>query len=207
MKKTVLITGASSGIGRAASLHFAKQGWNVMATMRHPEKETELGQLPNMLVTKLEVTDPASIKTAIEKGIAQFGQIDALVNNAGYGQQGLFEAISTAEIQAQFDVNVFGLMHVTRAILPHFRANKAGTIVNVSSGAGRFTVPLISIYSASKYAVEGFSEALAYELASQNIKVKLVEPGYVPTPFYEKAEKTFALDPSLTDYKAFNEEM
>src|SRR6218665_398777 len=179
MKKTVLITGASSGIGKATSLYFARQGWNVIATMRNPEKETELVNEPNILVSRLEVNDPASINAAIAEGIAKFGKIDALINNAGYGQQGVFEAISTEKIQAQFDVNVFGTMNVTRAMLPHFRANQAGVIVNVSSGAGRVTTPLLSIYSASKFAIEGFSESLAFELDSQNIKVKIVEPGYI----------------------------
>ena len=207
MKQTVLITGASSGIGKATSFYFAKQGWNVIATMRSPEKEKELSRLPNVLVTKLEVTDLASIDAAIQAGIQQFGQIDAVINNAGYGQQGLFEAISQEKIQAQFDVNVFGVMHVTRAILPHFRSKQAGTILNVSSGAGRVTSPILSVYCASKFALEGFTEALAYELDSQNIKVKMVEPGFIPTPFYERANEEFGADPSLTDYKAFSEEM
>lgn len=207
MNKTVLITGTSSGIGKATALNFAKQGWNVIATMRSPEKETELTNEPNIFVTKLEVTDPVSIQNAIQQGIEKFGQIDVLVNNAGYGQQGLFEAVTPEKIQAQFDVNVFGMMNVTRAILPHFRSRKSGTILNISSGAGRLTTPLLSIYCASKYAVEGFTEALAYELETQNIKVKLVEPGFVATPFYEKSETIFAYDPSLTDYNKFNEEM
>lgn len=207
MKKTVLITGASSGIGKAASLHFARNGWNVVATMRTPEKETQLTQEPNIFVTALEVTDPASIQTAIQKGIAKFGQIDALINNAGYGQQGLFEAVSPEKIRDQFEVNVFGVMNVTRAILPHFRSRKAGTVLNVTSGAGRVTTPLLSIYSASKFALEGFTESLSYELESQNIRVKMVEPGYIATPFNEKTVTSFAYNPELIDYKAFNDEM
>jgi len=207
MEKSIFITGASSGIGKVTSLYFAQQGWNVIATMRNPEKETELIKEPNIFVTKLEVTDPISIQNAIEQGIERFGQIDALINNAGYGQQGLFEAVSPEKIQAQFDVNVFGLMNVTRAILPHFRSRKSGTILNISSGAGRLTTPLLSIYCASKFAVEGFTEALAYELESQNIKVKLVEPGFIATPFNEKTTTSFAFDPSLTDYNTFNKEM
>lgn len=207
MNKTVLITGASSGIGKATSLYFAQQGWHVVATMRSPEKETMLTQNPNILVTQLEVSEPASVDAAIQAGIRKFGQIDAVVNNAGYGQQGLFEAVSPEKIQAQFDVNVFGVMNVTRAILPHFRSRQSGTLLNVSSGAGRVTTPLLSVYAASKFAVEGFTEALAYELDSQNIKVKMVEPGFIPTSFYERASDEFASDPALTDYKAFSEEM
>jgi len=207
MKKVIFITGASSGLGKATSLFFAQQDWNVIATMRNPEKENELNNYQNVLVTRLDVSDPESIRTAISEGIEKFGHIDALVNNAGYGQQGLFEAVSPEKIRAQFDVNVFGLMDVTHAILPHFRSRKQGTLVNVTSGAGRVTVPLISVYAASKFAVEGFSESLSYELESQNIKVKIIEPGYVVTPFYERAAADFAFDPELEDYKVFQENM
>lgn len=207
MKKVIFVTGASSGLGKATSLFFAQQGWNVIATMRNPEKETELKNLSNVFVTRLDVSDQSSITTAISEGIEKFGHIDALINNAGYGQQGLFEAISSEKIREQFKVNVFGLMDVTRAILPHFRSRKQGTIVNVTSGVGRITVPLVSVYAASKFAIEGFSESLSYELESQNIKVKIIEPGYVPTSFHERAANDFAIDPALEDYKPFQEEM
>lgn len=207
MQKTVLITGTSSGIGKATALHFAQQGWNVIATMRSPEKETELIGKINVLVTRLEVTETDSIKSAISAGIEKFGQIDVLVNNAGYGQQGLFEATASEKIKAQFDVNVFGTMNVMRAILPHFRAQKEGAIINVTSVAGRVTSPLLSVYCSSKFAVEGFTESLAYEVESQNIKVKIVEPGYIATDFYERTAAEFAFDPALTDYNKFNEEM
>ncbi len=175
--------------------------------MRNPEKEKTLLRSRIFLLPDSEVTEPASIQTAIQQGIEKFGRIDVLINNAGYGQQGIFEAVSPEKIQEQFDVNVFGLMHVTRAMLPHFRSNKSGVVLNVSSGAGLLTTPLLSIYSASKYAVEGFTESLAYELESQNIKVKLVEPGYIATPFNEKTITSFAYDPSLSDYQAFSEEL
>jgi NAD(P)-dependent dehydrogenase (short-subunit alcohol dehydrogenase family) len=159
----------------------------------------------DMLVTRLNVQDRDSIKQAIETGIARFGRIDALINNAGYGQYGLFEAIPREKIQEQFDVNVFGVMDVTRAILPHFRKNQGGLIINISSGAGIFTLPMISLYCASKFALEGFSEALAFELASQNIVVKLVEPhgGVTSTSFSERAGQDNADDASLTDYDNF----
>jgi NAD(P)-dependent dehydrogenase (short-subunit alcohol dehydrogenase family) len=205
MPQTVLITGSSSGIGKAAAKLFAAKGWNVVATMRRPDEEEELSALPNVLVTRLDVQDKAGIGRAIAAGIARFGKIDALVNNAGYGQYGLFEAVSREKIQQQFDVNVFGVMDVTRAMLPHFRANKAGTIVNLSSGAGLFTLPMISLYCASKFALEGFSEALSYELASQNIAVKLVLPhgGVNATEFNTRSAKDYALDATLSDYDAF----
>ncbi|MBB3388881.1 NAD(P)-dependent dehydrogenase (short-subunit alcohol dehydrogenase family) [Rhizobium sp. BK275] len=206
MKKTVLITGASSGIGKAAGRLFHANGWNVIATMRSPEKESELTELADILVVRLDVQDRGSIDTAIKAGIEQFGRIDVLVNNAGYGQNGIFEATSREKIQQQFDVNVFGVMDVTRAILPHFRANKAGTIINVSSGAGLFTLPTLSIYCASKFALEGFTEALSYELLGLGVGVKSVIPhgGVAETSFQERAGADFAIDPSgLPDYNEF----
>jgi NAD(P)-dependent dehydrogenase (short-subunit alcohol dehydrogenase family) len=183
MSKTVIITGASSGFGKATARYFASQGWNVVATMRTPEQETELTQLPNVLVTRLDVQDPATIAPALEAGLARFGQLDVLVNNAGFGTFGVFESASDAQIRRQFEVNVLGLMAVTQAVLPHFRAQRSGTIVNISSFGGRVTVPLGTLYNASKFAVEGFSEALSYELAPLGIGVKLIEPGGVHTNF------------------------
>ena len=136
MKKTVLITGTSSGFGKTTAKLFASSGWNVVATMRTPAAEKDLVDSSDMLVTRLDVQDRASIDQAIAAGIARFGKIDALVNNAGYGLFGLLEATSREKIQEQFDVNVFGVMNVTRAVLPHLRSRKAGVIINVSSGAG-----------------------------------------------------------------------
>jgi len=178
--QTVLVTGTSSGFGLAMVRHFAERDWNVIATMRDPSRGPDLPSSDRILVTKLDVEDRGSIETAIAEGIARFGRIDALVNNAGYGLFAVFEAASREAVQEQFDVNVFGLMDVTRAILPHFRTNRAGTIVNITSGAGVFGAPMASIYSASKFAVEGFSEALWYELQSLGIRVKVVEPGGAP---------------------------
>src|SRR5258708_9310030 len=159
MSNTVLVTGVSSGIGKATAHLFASKGWNVVATLREPEQASELGQIDNVLVARLDVQDAQSIQQAVEAGIARFGSIDVLVNNAGFGQYGLLEALSREDIQRQFDVNVFGVMDVTRALLPHFRKNGHGAVVNISSGAGIFTLPLISLYCATKFALEGFSEA------------------------------------------------
>ena len=205
MNKTILITGASSGIGHAAARLFANKGWNVVATMRNPSTEVRPAQVGDMLVTRLDVQDRNSIDRTIEAGIARFGRIDALVNNAGFGQYGLFEATPREKIQEQFDVNVFGVMDVTRAILPHFRENGGGVIVNISSGAGIITMPLMSLYCASKFALEGFSESLAYELASQNIAVKVVAPqgGVSGTSFNQRSARDNAADPALTQYDAF----
>ena len=179
MRKTVLITGASTGFGKTTAEYFAARDWNVVATMRTPDAGQALAALPGVLVTRLDVEDRASIDSAVRQGIEHFGSIDAVVNNAGFGLFGVFEGTSREKVQQQFDVNVFGVMNVIRALLPHFRARRAGTIINVSSGAGVFGLPMISLYNASKFALEGFSESLSYELASQGIAVKIVEPGGV----------------------------
>jgi NAD(P)-dependent dehydrogenase (short-subunit alcohol dehydrogenase family) len=202
MSKTILITGASSGIGKASAALFAAKGWNVIATMRRPDASLEAD---NLLVEKLDVQDLDSIQHAVDAGIARFGAIDVLLNNAGYGQYGLFEALSREDIQTQFEVNVFGVMNVIRAVLPHFRERKSGVIVNVGSGAGIFTLPMISLYCASKFALEGFSEALSYELASQGISVKLVDPhgGVTSTRFNERSAQSAAASAALKDYDSF----
>jgi NAD(P)-dependent dehydrogenase (short-subunit alcohol dehydrogenase family) len=183
MKKTIFITGASSGFGRETAKLFQQQGWNVVATMRSPEKEQELNLLPDVLVTQLDVKDTASISAAIAAGLARFGSIDVLLNNAGYGMMGVFESSTPEELQQVFAVNVFGLMNVTRAILPHMRAAGHGVIINVSSFAGQIGMPFGSPYISSKFAVEGFSESLYHEVAPFNIAVKIIEPGSVPTNF------------------------
>jgi NAD(P)-dependent dehydrogenase (short-subunit alcohol dehydrogenase family) len=201
MKKTILITGTSSGFGKLTAQKFAADGWNVIATMRSPEKETELTQLDNVLVTKLDVQDIDSIQQAIDAGIQRFGKIDTLVNNAGFGMYGIFELATREQIRAQFDVNVFGVMDTIQAILPHFRANNGGTIINISSQGGRITYPAISLYHASKFAIEGFSESVSFELAPLNIIVKLIEPGAVNTSFGNSA--TFTANPAITVYDEF----
>lgn len=183
MKKTVFITGSSSGIGKATAKFFLEKGWNVAATMRKPEAEKDLVASPNLQLIRLDVQDAASIEQAVKQAIAAFGKIDVLVNNAGFGLLGAAEFTSDAEIRRQFEVNVFGLFAVTKAVLPHFRANKSGRIVNVSSMGGRLTFPLFSYYHATKHAVEGFSESINYELNPLGIQVKLVEPGSTKTEF------------------------
>jgi NAD(P)-dependent dehydrogenase (short-subunit alcohol dehydrogenase family) len=204
MKKTVLITGTSTGFGKVAAKLFARNGWHVVATMRNPGGQTDMVDTNDVLVTRLDVQDRDSIGKAIEAGIARFGTIDTVVNNAGFGLFGVFEATSREKIQEQFDVNVFGVMDVTRAILPHFRKNKGGLIINVSSGAGVFALPMISLYCASKFALEGFSESLSYELASQNIIVKIVEPGgVVSTNFGKRSGQEALQNASLADYEGF----
>ena len=204
MTQTVMITGTSSGFGRAAVHRFARAGWNVVASMRSPEHETELGGLPNVLVTRLDVEDSASISAAVTAGLARFGRLDALVNNAGFGLFGLFEATAPAKVREQFDVNVVGLMEATRAVLPQFRRQRSGVIVNITSGAGVFGLPMVSLYSASTFAVEGFSESLAWELAALNIRVRLVEPGGVlATNFGRRSGEEAGHAAGLPDYTPF----
>jgi len=183
MRKTILITGASSGIGRATAIYFQQQGWNVIATMRSPEKETELNKLENVKLEKLDVLDVSSIGQAIKNGIANFGKIDALLNNAGYGAYGPLESFPRENIIRQFNTNVIGLMDVTKAIIPHFRLNKNGVIVNISSIGGQMTFALGSLYHGTKFAVEGISESLHYEMKEIGVKVKIVEPGFIATDF------------------------
>ncbi len=183
MKKTILITGASSGIGKATAIHFQKQGWNVIATMRTPEKETELDKLENVQLERLDVLDIESIDQAIKNGITSFGKIDAIVNNAGYGAYGPLESFPRENIIKQFNTNVIGLMDVTKAIIPHFRTNKEGVIVNISSIGGQMTFALGSLYHGTKFAVEGISESLHYEMKEIGVKVKIVEPGMIATDF------------------------
>lgn len=204
-KKTVLITGCSTGIGRETVTYFHKEGWNVIATMRSPEKEKELSKLSNTLCCHLDVTDRESITDAINKGLQKFGTIDVVVNNAGYGLTGVFEEITPEQIERQFKTNVYGLMDVTRAILPHMRLRRQGVIINVSSVAGHVSFPLYSPYNSSKWAVEGFSESLQYELNPFGISIKLVEPGPIKTDFYDRSADFTPPTKFADEYAKFTE--
>ncbi|MCZ8544325.1 SDR family oxidoreductase [Mesorhizobium qingshengii] len=181
MTKTVLITGCSSGLGKTTARHFAAQGWNVIATMRKPDQNLAADYPDQVLVLPLDVTNPASIETAIAAGIARFGHIDTVVNNAGISVVSIFEATAKETIRGIFETNVFGVMNVMQAVIPHLRDHGGGTIINITSGVGLAAVPLLALYTATKQAVEGLSESLSYELESQNIRVKLVEPGAMRT--------------------------
>ena len=201
MSRTVLITGASTGLGRATAERFHREGWNVGATMRSPGDGRELSQLSNVHVTRLDVTDQESITAAVAEVSERFGSIDVLVNNAGFGAYGPLEITSSETIRRQFDTNVIGLLEVTRAVIPIMRSQGDGVIVNISSMGGRMAFPFGSLYHGSKFAVEGISEALVYEMMPLGIKVKVVEPGAVATDF---AGRSFVLtvDPEGGPYGA-----
>jgi NAD(P)-dependent dehydrogenase (short-subunit alcohol dehydrogenase family) len=189
MDNVILITGASSGIGLETAKLFQSKNWKVAATMRSPEKADDLQRIADVETFRLDVTDVESIRAAISGVIEKFGRIDAVVNNAGYGLLGPFEAASPEQIERQFQTNLFGLFNVCREIIPHFREHKRGTIVNISSLGGRVAFPFSSLYNATKFAVEGFSESLQYELEPFKIRVKLIEPGPIKTDFYNRSQE------------------
>ncbi|MEJ0085140.1 MAG: SDR family oxidoreductase [Pseudomonadota bacterium] len=173
--KTVLITGCSSGYGLDTARYFLTQGWNVIATMRTP-REDLLPRSDRLRVLPLDVTNANSIAAAIEAS----GPIDVLVNNAGIGLLGAFEATPMATVREVFETNTFGMMAMAQAVLPQFRARRSGSIVNVTSSVTLAPMPLVAAYTASKTAIEGFTASLAFELQPFNVRVKLVEPGYGP---------------------------
>jgi NAD(P)-dependent dehydrogenase (short-subunit alcohol dehydrogenase family) len=188
-RRTILITGSSTGIGRSIAEYFQYKGWNVAATMRRPDEEKELRELENVLCLRLDVLNEPSIRDAIDATISSFGSIDVVVNNAGYGVVGPFETTTREQIQKQFDTNLYGVMNVTRAILPYFREQKKGIIINIASAGGRMTWPLYSLYHGTKWALEGFTESLQYELRPFNIRMKIIEPGSILTDFYGRSQE------------------
>ena len=187
-QKVALVTGSSSGIGLESALLLARNGYITYATMRSPEKDTSIKaaaqneSLP-IRVVQLDVTDENSVKNAVDQVISEAGRIDVLVNNAGYSLGGALEDLSMEEIKPQFETNLFGLIRVTQAVLPIMRKQRSGRILNISSGSGIFGFPGLSVYVSTKFAVEGLSESMAYELEPFGIKVILVEPGFVKTNF------------------------
>lgn len=203
MEKTIFITGASSGIGKTTALYFAQNGWNVVATMRNPEKsKVDFENFPNIKLFKLDVLDEASIKIAVTNALKTFSSIDVLFNNVGYGLVGPFEAMTPEQIKQQIDTNLIGSMNVIREFLPIFREQKSGTIITTTSMGGLLTFPLYSVYHASKWALEGFLESLQFELKQFNIKIKNIEPGSIHTDFYDRSMQ-YASKSGLIDYDKY----
>ncbi len=203
MAKTILITGASSGIGRATALYFAEKGWNVAATMRNPTSADAALQHPRISLLALDVRDAESIERAVAETITRYRKIDVLLNNAGYALFGPMEASSSERLGQQFATNFFGLIEVTRCVLPSMRAAGEGLILNVSSIVGRMALPYASSYVATKFAVEGLSESMRYELNPFNIRVKLIEPGSIKTEFGKGSMETAVSDPYQTSMDKF----
>ncbi len=186
MTQTIFITGSSTGLGRATALLFAKEGWRVMATMRNPGKEKDLGQVPGVTLLPLDVTRPEQIEAAAKEALA-IGPVDVLFNNAGYGLAGPFEGASDEQLVAEIDTNLLGVLRTTRAFLPALRERGQGTIITTTSIGGLATFPFNSVYHATKWGLEGWSESLAFELAKFGIRVKTVAPGGIRTDFASRS--------------------
>lgn len=186
MAMTIFITGASSGLGKATAKLFSQKGWNVFATMRNPNNESELNKLDNITILPLDVTDLDEISSTIKKAISM-NTIDVVFNNAGYGLSGPFEGTTDDQIVQQLNTNLLGVMRVTKAFIPHFRAQNKGLFISTTSIGGLVSFPFFSVYHATKWALEGWSESLAFELSSFNIGVKTISPGGVKTDFGERS--------------------
>ena len=204
--QTWFITGANRGIGLEIARAALQAGHRVVATARHRQAvDDALGERDDVLALDLDVTDPMQIAAAVAAARTHFGRIDVLVNNAGYGHLGLFEQTSEAEARTQFDTNVFGLMDVTRAVLPVMRAQRSGRVLNLSSVAGIAGFAMASLYCASKFAVEGFSLSLAEEVKQFGIHVTLVAPGFIRTDFLDPSSMQLSDAALIPDYAAFDD--
>lgn len=182
MAKTIFITGASRGLGKETVKLFVSKGWNVVATMRSPEKETELAQIENVSIYPLDVTNPQQIIETVQQ-VIQIHDVDIVLNNAGYGLSGPVDALSDEQIVRELNTNLLGTIRVTKEFIPFLKKKGTGRIINVTSLAGLVGFPLDCIYNASKWAVEGFTESLHYELYEYGVKVKTVAPGVILTDF------------------------
>ncbi len=191
-QKVVLITGASSGMGRATALYLSKQGFIVYAGSRTPEKFFNI-ESPNLHPIKLDITNFQNIKEAL----ASLDRVDILINNAGYGLVSTVEDVTEEEMFNQFNINVFGVLRVSKAIIPKMRSKNSGIIINISSFLGKIGLPLLTFYNASKYAVEGITDSLRYELKDFNIRVHSIMPGFFDT--------NFARDNLVINKKTFEE--
>ncbi|AZA98410.1 SDR family oxidoreductase [Chryseobacterium joostei] len=184
--KTVFITGASTGLGKAAAKLFQSKGWNVIATMRNPDADTELASLENVTLLPLDVTNPVQIQSTVKKSL-ELGDVDVVFNNAGYGLIGPLEALSDDQIVKQLNTNLLGVIRVTQAFIPYFRERESGTFISTTSIGGLIAFPLGSTYHATKWALEGWSESMAFELNKFGIDIKTVSPGGIKTDFVSRS--------------------
>lgn len=184
--KTIFITGSSSGLGRAAAKLFASRGWKVIATMRNPQREAELAKLPGVVVRQLDITDPQQIEAAAAAAVGD-GGVDVVFNNAGYGMSGPLEGLTDEQILRMMFTNLMGPIRVTKAFVPYFRTEGAGLFINTTSIGGLITVPFNSLYHATKWALEGWSESMTFELGQLGIGMKIVEPGGMRTDFFTRS--------------------
>jgi len=188
-RRTIFITGSSSGLGRAATKLFSSRGWSVIATMRNPDKETELAQLPRVALLPLDITDPSQIGRAVTEAVTR-SEVDVVFNNAGYGMAGPLEGVADEQMLRMVNTNLMGPIRITKAFLPHFRKRRAGLFINTTSIGGLITVPFNSMYHATKWALEGWSESMAFELKQLGIGQKIVEPGGMKTDFFTRSFDT-----------------
>lgn len=185
----IFITGSSSGLGRATATLFASKGWTVIATMRHPDKEAELNKLAGITLLPLDVTDPNQIKDSVDE-VVGMGGVDVVFNNAGYGMAGPLEGLADEQIVRIVETNMLGAIRTTKAFIPHFREKSAGLFINTTSIGGLITVPFNSLYHATEWALEGWSESMAFELNQFGIGMKIVEPGGMKTDFFTRSFDT-----------------
>ncbi|OQP64067.1 short-chain dehydrogenase/reductase [Niastella vici] len=184
--KTIFITGASTGLGKATAKLFAAKGWKVIATMRNPQNEKELTAIDNITVLPLDVTNVDQIKETTQKAIA-LGPVDVVFNNAGYGLMGPLESITDEQLVRQLNTNVLGVIRVTQAFIPYFREKQKGLFISTTSIGGLITFPFASVYHATKWALEGWSESVAFELKKVGVGIKTVSPGGIKTDFLSRS--------------------
>jgi NAD(P)-dependent dehydrogenase (short-subunit alcohol dehydrogenase family) len=188
-QKAIFITGSSSGLGRATAKLFASKGWKVIASMRDPHKEKDLAKISGIALMSLDVTDPRQIESLAEQVVAS-GGVDVVFNNAGYGLAGPLEGLTDDQILRMVNTNMLGAIRTTKAFVPHFREKRAGLFINTTSIGGLMTVPFNSIYHATKWALEGWSESMAFELSQFGIGIKTIEPGGMKTDFFTRSFDT-----------------
>jgi NAD(P)-dependent dehydrogenase (short-subunit alcohol dehydrogenase family) len=188
-QNTIFITGSSSGLGRATAMLFASKGWSVIATMRNPEKETEINKLAGVALLPLDTTDLKQIENTVKKAL-EMSEVDVVFNNAGYGLAGPLEGLTDEQIMRMVNTNLMGTIRTTKAFVPYFREKRAGLFINTTSIGGLITVPFNSIYHATKWALEGWSESMAFELSQFGIGMKTVSPGGMRTDFFTRSFDT-----------------